>query len=80
MKLTMDEIEMLNELYTSDGYKVYINKVLPQLIKRHEEKVLAANVDSPAAGHILMIEKARLEGARALIADISILKGRRGTP
>jgi hypothetical protein len=78
--LNLDDWEQLEEMMASEGFKTFTSKVIPALVNRFEQSLLSANIDDSSAGHRLTIEKARLEGAKALMKDITTFKGKRGTP
>lgn len=72
MKLTEEQSREILDLVESDAFKVLAQTVLPQLIQRHVDRLMS--VDFSKSANELVIERARLDGASKLAADIKGLK------
>lgn len=74
IKLNIEQRDALFELTDSEGYKVLVEHVLPQLLDQEATKVLHLRLDNLNDSHTLAIELANYQGAKALIGKLATLK------
>lgn len=74
LKVDIEEHEYLLELIDGPGYKVLIEKVLPQLLKKEADKVLMCRPENQAERDKLAYMQALYQGCRIIVEDIKALK------
>lgn len=74
LKLSIEEREALFEMSDSDGYKILVNRVIPQLLEANASKVLGASLDNSEIAHNLLVDTAKLQGAKELAGKLGTLK------
>lgn len=70
LPLTLDEAEELREWLGSPGYSLFVNKVLPAFEANVAKSLATCDIDERK----LLLQRAKIEGARELINYINNLK------
>jgi hypothetical protein len=73
-KITEEEQEALNDLLTSEGFKVLVKSILPVYLEGQQQRVLTVNLPDNNSSRLITLELAKLQGAQGLVNFIKALK------